>query len=170
MFARFLTPTGTVRRQPYRLSNRSRRWRKSWRRSVTNVAIIDGHDPLEISRAFTEFDQCDQRPLAVVARTVKGWGVKKLLNGNWHGKPLSADQLPEAEQSLDEYYQVGDQKLDERWRAGGGRKHRQMSSKLPDVMSRACNGRLLPKRWPARAWKMRSRKASYPPGARMGGH
>jgi transketolase len=69
-----------------------------------NVAIIDGHDPVEISRAFTEFDQSDQRPVAIVASTVKGWGVKTMLTGNWHGKPLKLDQLADAEQSLDEYY------------------------------------------------------------------
>jgi transketolase len=69
-----------------------------------NVATINGHDPLEISRAFTEFDESEQRPVAIVAETVKGWGVKTLLKGNWHGKPLKVDQLAEAEQSLDEYY------------------------------------------------------------------
>jgi len=65
------------------------------------VAVIDGHDPIEIARAMTEFDQCHQRPLAVIAKTVKGWGVKTLLEGNWHGKPLKSDQLDEAEKSLD---------------------------------------------------------------------
>ena len=69
-----------------------------------NVAIINGHDPLEISRAFIEFDESHRRPVAIVAKTVKGWGVKTLLKGNWHGKPLKVDQLAEAEQSLDEYY------------------------------------------------------------------
>ncbi len=69
-----------------------------------NVAIINGHDPLEISRAFTEFDQSHRRPVAIVAKTVKGWGVKTLLKGNWHGKPLTVGQLAQAEQSLDEYY------------------------------------------------------------------
>ncbi len=69
-----------------------------------NVAIIDGHDPLEISRAFTEFDESHRQPVAIVAKTVKGWGVKTLLKGNWHGKPLIVDQLADAEQSLDEYY------------------------------------------------------------------
>ncbi len=69
-----------------------------------NVAIINGHDPLEISRALTEFDESHQRPVAIVAKTVKGWGVKTLLKGNWHGKPLSEDQLTDAEMSLDEHY------------------------------------------------------------------
>ena len=66
-----------------------------------NIAIIDGHDPIEIARAFTEFDQCVERPLAIVAKTVKGWGVDTLLHGNWHGKPLTEDQLGDAYASLD---------------------------------------------------------------------
>jgi transketolase len=69
-----------------------------------NVALINGHDPLEISRGFMEFEDSQQRPLAIVANTVKGWGVEPLLHGNWHGKPLSEDQLDEADKSLDRYY------------------------------------------------------------------
>lgn len=68
-----------------------------------NVAIVDGHDPLEIERAFSEMDEKD-RPLAIVAKTVKGWGVEPLLHGNWHGKPLSADRLSEADESLEKRF------------------------------------------------------------------
>jgi transketolase len=71
-----------------------------------NVAIINGHDPLEISRAFTEFDQCDRRPVAIVAKTVKGWGVEQLLHGNWHGKPLKEDELAAADKSLDKHFEA----------------------------------------------------------------
>jgi transketolase len=76
-----------------------------------NVAIIDGHDPLEISRAFTEFDESQTRPLAIVAHTVKGWGVKTLLSGNWHGKPLTMEQLADAERSLEEYHAAATEEL-----------------------------------------------------------
>lgn len=67
-----------------------------------DVARIDGHNPAEIAQALRQFDECRARPLAIVARTVKGWGVKTLLEGNWHGKPLKLDQLPTAEKSLDD--------------------------------------------------------------------
>jgi transketolase len=66
-----------------------------------NVVIIDGHDPIEIERAFNEFNEGDRRPVAIVAKTVKGWGVEPMLHGNWHGKPLREDQLGEADKSLD---------------------------------------------------------------------
>ncbi|MFQ5806088.1 MAG: transketolase [Phycisphaerae bacterium] len=69
-----------------------------------NVAIINGHDPLEIERAFSEFNESDQRPVAIVAKTVKGWGVEALLHGNWHGKPLKEDQLADAGKSLEKQF------------------------------------------------------------------
>jgi transketolase len=65
-----------------------------------NVVLIDGHDPREIERAFQEFDESQRHPTAIVAKTIKGWGVDPLLHGNWHGKPLKEGQLGEADQSL----------------------------------------------------------------------
>ena len=40
------------------------------------VRVIDGHDPEQISEAFNELNvvKNGHRPLAIVARTVKGWG------------------------------------------------------------------------------------------------
>jgi transketolase len=64
------------------------------------VAQIDGHDPEAIARAFRGVGKSAE-PLAIVARTVKGWGVDELLKGNWHGKPLTEAALPAAEASLD---------------------------------------------------------------------
>ncbi len=69
-----------------------------------NVAMINGHDPLEIERAFNEFNESDRRPIAIVAETVKGWGVEPMLHGNWHGKPLERDRLGEADKSLDRQF------------------------------------------------------------------
>jgi len=64
------------------------------------VVTIDGHDPQQIDAAFAKFDHAS-RPLAIVARTIKGWGVRKLQQGNWHGKPLEAADLPQAQADLD---------------------------------------------------------------------
>jgi transketolase len=65
-----------------------------------DVATIDGHDSQQVADAFDRIGAGDN-PLAIVAKTVKGWGVDKLLNGNWHGKPLTMDDLAEANASLD---------------------------------------------------------------------
>ncbi len=53
--------------------------------------IIDGHDPAAIERALRIED--DGRPLAVIARTVKGWGVPSLGGPGHHGTPVKAQAL-----------------------------------------------------------------------------
>lgn len=63
------------------------------------VKVIDGHDFEQIFAALTA--QPGDKPVAVVAKTVKGWGSTELTNGNWHGKPLSADHLDKALDDLD---------------------------------------------------------------------
>ena len=64
------------------------------------VREIDGHDPDAIASAFRMVGKTDT-PVALVARTVKGWGVDELLHGNWHGKPLPEASLAAANASLD---------------------------------------------------------------------
>lgn len=64
------------------------------------AAIIDGHDPNQIAAAIDSFRKSD-RPFAIVAKTVKGWGVQRLQQGNSHGKPLTKGQVQQALESLD---------------------------------------------------------------------
>jgi transketolase len=66
------------------------------------VASIDGHDPGAIREAFEEFaaNARGDRPMAVVARTVKGWGAASLQGGGWHGKPAQGDTLATAREEL----------------------------------------------------------------------
>jgi transketolase len=50
---------------------------------------VDGHDVEAIDRAYEEALSTTGRPTAIVARTVKGKGVKAVENQpNWHGKAL----------------------------------------------------------------------------------
>ncbi len=60
------------------------------------VAVIDGHDPNAIKTAFDQFN-VDKRttPMAVVAKTIKGWGAPSMQGANWHGKPASKQQVQE---------------------------------------------------------------------------
>jgi transketolase len=53
--------------------------------------IIDGHDPAAIERALRIEE--DGRPLAVIARTVKGWGVPSLGGTGHHGQPVKSEAL-----------------------------------------------------------------------------
>jgi transketolase len=60
---------------------------------------IDGHDVDAIDRAYTEAAGTTGKPTVVIARTIKGKGVKEVENQNgWHGKAL--DHPEEAIQEL----------------------------------------------------------------------
>ncbi|MGB2952996.1 MAG: transketolase, partial [Gaiellaceae bacterium] len=51
---------------------------------------IDGHDVEAIDRAYAEALELTDKPVAIVARTIKGKGVKEVEDKNgWHGKPLA---------------------------------------------------------------------------------
>jgi transketolase len=51
---------------------------------------IDGHNPTEIKEAFDQFNtEGRKKPMAVVAKTVKGWGAPSMQGSNWHGKPAT---------------------------------------------------------------------------------
>ncbi len=66
-----------------------------------NALCIDGHDFGAISAAFEEAKREENRPSVVLAKTFKGRGVSFLEDeANWHGKPLSEDQLRQALQEL----------------------------------------------------------------------
>ncbi len=70
------------------------------------VISIDGHAPDQIKSAFDRFAEVstDQnaKPIAVIAKTVKGWGCSSLQGGGWHGKPASGDALEKAYAELNE--------------------------------------------------------------------
>jgi len=64
-----------------------------------DVRSIDGHNWEEIFAALTA--EPGDKPIAVVARTVKGWGVAELQKHTYHGKPLKEEQLEQAQADLD---------------------------------------------------------------------
>jgi transketolase len=69
------------------------------------VACIDGHNPDAIKEAIDRFNTGGRtQPMAIVAKTIKGWGVPMLQGGNWHGKPVAGKEL---EQALAELRQTG---------------------------------------------------------------
>jgi transketolase len=54
-----------------------------------NAIEIDGHDVEEIDRAYREAAETTGRPTLIVARTIKGKGVKAVEDKDgWHGKAL----------------------------------------------------------------------------------
>jgi len=70
------------------------------------VIDIDGHAPAKIKDALDRFagiaDNESAKPIAVVARTVKGWGCPSLQGGGLHGKPVKGDTLDAALSELND--------------------------------------------------------------------
>jgi transketolase len=59
---------------------------------------IDGHDVQAIDHAYAEALEPDGRPVAIIARTIKGKGVAAIENRNgFHGKPLADPEAAIAE-------------------------------------------------------------------------
>ena len=63
------------------------------------VKSIDGHNWDEVFAALTA--EPADKPLAIVARTVKGWGVTELQQHTYHGKVLTEAQVDQACADLD---------------------------------------------------------------------
>ena len=63
------------------------------------VRVIDGHDWDGVFGALTA--EATDKPVAIIAKTVKGWGVNELLGSNYHGKPLKAEMVDQAIADLD---------------------------------------------------------------------
>ncbi len=68
------------------------------------VRVIDGHSPREIKSALDELPviRNGKKPLAIVARTVKGWGANAEQGTGKHGTPVKKDKLPEVLAQLDQ--------------------------------------------------------------------
>ena len=63
------------------------------------VREIDGHNFDQVLDALTA--QPADKPVAIVARTIKGWGSRQLMSGNYHGKPLTGNEVIPAIADLD---------------------------------------------------------------------
>ena len=59
-----------------------------------NTAVIDGHDPKQIEATLLSFrDGNNQKPLAVIANTIKGKGISFMEeHGPWHYKIPNEDE------------------------------------------------------------------------------
>jgi transketolase len=60
---------------------------------------INGHNPEAIRKALAAQPQ-EGKPVVVIAKTKKGWGVKELQVVGYHGKPLDAAELQKAMKQL----------------------------------------------------------------------
>jgi len=66
-----------------------------------HVITLDGHDMDAVLRAFAEAKTIKDKPVALVAETIKGKGVPFIADDpGWHGKAIPKDQLPRALEEL----------------------------------------------------------------------
>ena len=64
-----------------------------------DVKVIDGHDWEQVIGALSA--EAGEKPIAIVANTIKGWGVTELQDRSYHGKVLNAEGLLKALADLD---------------------------------------------------------------------
>jgi len=65
------------------------------------VFIVDGHNLLEIEKTFKQAEKIIGKPVAILAKTIKGKGIKFWENKEgWHGKTLAQDELKQALKDL----------------------------------------------------------------------
>jgi len=65
--------------------------------------VIDGHNLKEIEKAFKKANQIKNKPIMIIAKTVKGKGVSFLENKNgWHGRALTGEEFKKALNELGE--------------------------------------------------------------------
>ena len=76
---------------------------EKWRSFGWHVIDINGHDLLQVLKAFEEAKAIKGQPTVIIARTVKGKGVSLLENNtNFHGVPLTGEQMEQALKELEQ--------------------------------------------------------------------
>ncbi|MEK6651348.1 MAG: transketolase [Nitrospirota bacterium] len=65
--------------------------------------VIDGHNVDEILGAYEKASHVNDRPVMIIAKTIKGKGVSFIEDKNgWHGKALNKEQLEQALKEMGE--------------------------------------------------------------------
>lgn len=67
------------------------------------ICVEDGNDMEQLKKAFDEAKTVKGKPVAVIARTLKGKGVSFMENkASWHGKAPNDEEFSQAMKELDE--------------------------------------------------------------------
>ena len=83
--------------EPTMYSHNMEVYRRKFESAGWATEIIDGHDVAAILAALDNAKRIEGQPQAILARTIKGHGFSAVAGKeNWHGRPLSKEQLAEA--------------------------------------------------------------------------
>jgi len=67
------------------------------------IVVDDGHDLNKVFKAFENATSSTDKPVMIIAKTIKGKGVSFIENKDgWHGKPLPKDMLESALKEIGE--------------------------------------------------------------------
>lgn len=67
--------------------------------------IVEGHDMYALMQVFDKAKQEKEKPVMIIARTVKGYGIARVEDKNgFHGKPFTTTELPELMNELDQRF------------------------------------------------------------------
>lgn len=67
-----------------------------------HVIVVDGHNFTELMSALDAFDTVQEKPMVIIANTIKGKGVSFMEGqAKWHGKAPNKEQLQQALAELD---------------------------------------------------------------------
>ena len=76
---------------------------EKWKAFGWHVIEMNGHDMNEIVSKLTVAKECSERPVCIIAETVKGKGIRETEHNNkWHFGMFTAEQYKEAMADLDE--------------------------------------------------------------------
>ncbi|MDR3646495.1 MAG: transketolase [Candidatus Babeliales bacterium] len=80
-----------------------------------DTIIINGHDMCEIVNALDQVRKLSGKPIVIIAKTIKGYGVAMAENKNgFHGRAFTKEELPEVLQELhDKFSQAAEYKENE---------------------------------------------------------
>lgn len=77
-------------------------YRKRFEAFGWRALLVDGHDMTQVVRALRRAKRQAERPVAVLARTLKGKGIPDVEDRDgWHGKPLKEDAAKKAIEHLE---------------------------------------------------------------------
>ncbi|MGI6227847.1 MAG: transketolase, partial [Peptococcales bacterium] len=72
-----------------------------WQSFNWHVIEIDGHDLVQIEKAYQEAKAVKGKPSVILAKTIKGKGVSFMENiAGWHGKAPNRNELEKALQEI----------------------------------------------------------------------
>ncbi|MEK4179011.1 transketolase [Aeribacillus composti] len=75
---------------------------KRWEAFGWHVISIDGHDHVQISKAFKEARKINDKPTIIISNTIKGKGVSFMENQYlWHSRVLTGKEFNDAIQEIE---------------------------------------------------------------------